>query len=268
MPNRILRDGILESQRVNLLSDEEEVFYRRLMSIVDDYGCYEARPALLRARLYPLKLDSKSEARVAEMLNALAAAKLIFPYVVQGKPILQLLDFNQQTRSSRKHPQAPAKHLLAFTSSQFCLASAEHPLAIAHLVVVVCEVVCVCVDVVEDVVVAAAPPAAVAQQLTTDSPKERKPKSLKSVIAYAAALSISEEEARRFFDYNEARKWKLPPGAAGWAQLLSLWIERKEQRAISSGSPRKKSSGARSSESTPFDPTKPHAHTGGLPVVN
>ena len=79
-------------------------------------------------------------------------------------------------------------------------------------------------------------------------------------------LTYDGAAAPRVFLWGD-EMWSTP-GAAGWAQLLSLWIERKEQRAISSGSPRKKSSGARSSETTPFDPTKPHAHTGGLPVVN
>ena len=36
MPNRILREGILTSERVNALSWEAEVFYRRLMSAVDE----------------------------------------------------------------------------------------------------------------------------------------------------------------------------------------------------------------------------------------
>ena len=36
MPTRILRDGILTSERVNLLDWEAEVFYRRLLSVGDD----------------------------------------------------------------------------------------------------------------------------------------------------------------------------------------------------------------------------------------
>ena len=48
MPNRILREGILTSERIERLDWAEEVFYRRVMSVVDDYGRYYARPALLR----------------------------------------------------------------------------------------------------------------------------------------------------------------------------------------------------------------------------
>ena len=49
MPTRLLREGILDSERVNRLNAAEEVFYRRLMSKVDDHGFYDARSAILRA---------------------------------------------------------------------------------------------------------------------------------------------------------------------------------------------------------------------------
>ncbi len=38
MPNRVIREGILNSQRVNKLTEPAELFYRRLMSVVDDFG--------------------------------------------------------------------------------------------------------------------------------------------------------------------------------------------------------------------------------------
>jgi hypothetical protein len=57
MPNRVLREGILTSERVNALDWPAEVFYRRLMSVVDDFGRYWAKPELLRAGLYPLHHD-------------------------------------------------------------------------------------------------------------------------------------------------------------------------------------------------------------------
>ena len=57
MPNRIIREGILTSDRVEQLDPPAEVFYRRLMSKVDDHGLYDARPSILRASLYPLRID-------------------------------------------------------------------------------------------------------------------------------------------------------------------------------------------------------------------
>jgi hypothetical protein len=58
VPNRILRDNILTSEAVASLDWAAEVFYRRLHSIVDDYGRHEAGQQLLRAKCYPLQTDS------------------------------------------------------------------------------------------------------------------------------------------------------------------------------------------------------------------
>lgn len=104
MPNRIIREGILTSQRVNSLDWSEEVFFRRLLSVVDDYGRCEAHPALLRASLYPLQLDKVREVTVEKFLAATVAARLVQVYTVDEKRFLQVLNFRQQTRSSSKCP--------------------------------------------------------------------------------------------------------------------------------------------------------------------
>jgi hypothetical protein len=54
MPTRIIREGILTSERVDKLSERAELFYRRLMSVADDYGRYFANPANLRVNCYPV----------------------------------------------------------------------------------------------------------------------------------------------------------------------------------------------------------------------
>jgi hypothetical protein len=68
VPNRYLREGILDSEAVNRLSEEAELFYRRLMSVVDDYGRIEANLELLRARCFPLQLDRWPLSRVGQVL--------------------------------------------------------------------------------------------------------------------------------------------------------------------------------------------------------
>jgi hypothetical protein len=57
VPNRIIRAEILSSDRVDALSAEAAVFYRRLMSVVDDYGRFEGDWRVLRAELYPLRTE-------------------------------------------------------------------------------------------------------------------------------------------------------------------------------------------------------------------
>jgi hypothetical protein len=109
MPNRVLREGILTSERINSLKPQAELFFRRLMSIVDDFGRYSANPALLRAHCYPLKIDEVREADISRWLTEVESAGLIALYAVDTKRYLEMLDFRQQVRArDSKWPQAPS----------------------------------------------------------------------------------------------------------------------------------------------------------------
>lgn len=72
MPVRLVREGILTSESVDQLSDQAEIFYRRLMSVVDDFGLYHGNPKLLRAACYPLRLDRVSDADVVLLSGLLS----------------------------------------------------------------------------------------------------------------------------------------------------------------------------------------------------
>jgi len=104
MPNRIIRDAILASERVSKLGWPEEVFYRRLMSVVDDYGRMESNPQLLRAKCYPLQTDSVRVTDISRWMAACQKAGLILEYAANGKQYLEILDFGQQLRSASKCP--------------------------------------------------------------------------------------------------------------------------------------------------------------------
>lgn len=104
MPNRIVRDAILTSDAVCSLGWPEEVFYRRLMSIVDDYGRHEAGVQLLRSRCYPLQTDLVRVADISRWMAACQKAGLILVYEVAGKQYLQIQKFGQQQRSASKCP--------------------------------------------------------------------------------------------------------------------------------------------------------------------
>jgi hypothetical protein len=106
MPNRILREGIIDSERVNKLSWAAEVFYRRLMSVVDDYGRYDGRAEILRVRLYPLKIDVVSQKDIVSWLKECIEAQLVRMYKVEGKSYIEVLNFDQTIRI--KKPKYPA----------------------------------------------------------------------------------------------------------------------------------------------------------------
>lgn len=118
MPNRVLREGILTSERINALKPQAELFFRRLMSVVDDYGRYSANPALLRAHCYPLKLDEVREADISRWLTEVESAGLIALYAVETKRYLEMKDFRQQVRAKEsKWPQPPSGCLAGATQT-------------------------------------------------------------------------------------------------------------------------------------------------------
>lgn len=109
MPTRILRDGILTSERVNSLSEPAELFYRRLMSVTDDHGRYFANRTILRSHCYPLKIDTVTEVMVSERLVECQRAGLLVVYVVEGTAYLQLCDYGQRVQAKSKFPAPPTE---------------------------------------------------------------------------------------------------------------------------------------------------------------
>jgi hypothetical protein len=124
MPNRILREGILTSPRMAKLGWAEEVFYRRLISVVDDFGRYYADAGMLRAACYPRQLSKVSDSDIGKWLQIIADAGLVRAYQVSGEGYLEVLDFGQQVRAKKsKFPDMQGN----------CVADAEQPLANEHL---------------------------------------------------------------------------------------------------------------------------------------
>ena len=107
MPNRVVRESILDSDRVNQLSWASEVFYRRLMSIVDDFGRCDARSEILRSKLYPLRLGVVSSSDIVKWLDECSGAGLIRRYTISSREYLEILDFNQTVRIKKGKVPAP-----------------------------------------------------------------------------------------------------------------------------------------------------------------
>lgn len=101
MPNRILKQSICDSETIDSLSWFEEVLFYRLIVNCDDFGRYDARPKILKGRLFPLKDGVRAE-QIEKALNTLASAELVDLYTVHGKPFLQMRTWaaHQQARSS------------------------------------------------------------------------------------------------------------------------------------------------------------------------
>ena len=107
MPNRILKDSICTSPNIDTLSREAEVFFYRLLVQCDDFGRMDARPAILRAKCYPLQVDAVSQDDIRQWLSELARADLIVIYQASGGDYLQMRTWerHQQIRAKRsKYP--------------------------------------------------------------------------------------------------------------------------------------------------------------------
>lgn len=107
MPDRILRVGILSSKAVDELDYGAEVFYRRLMSVADDYGRYTADPELLRAHCYPRRTDTVTLEMIGRWLGECEQARVLRTYQIGTEAYLILEKFGQRVRTASKWPEPP-----------------------------------------------------------------------------------------------------------------------------------------------------------------
>lgn len=107
MPNRIIREGWIDSERIESLGPHAETFFLRLCLKADDFGRFTANPQLLKSALYPLREDIR-HADIACNLATAERAGLVRTYEVSSKRYLVIPDFRQRSRaSSSKYPAPP-----------------------------------------------------------------------------------------------------------------------------------------------------------------
>lgn len=116
MPIRLLREGIIDSEAVNSLSPEAEVFYRRLMSVVDDFGRFDGRTSVLRGRLYALQLEKVREANLERWIAECVKARLIRLYYADSKPYISFLKLGEPRAKASKYPPPPDEEPFASES--------------------------------------------------------------------------------------------------------------------------------------------------------
>lgn len=109
MGNRILKETVCTSASIEGLSWFDEVCFYRLLVQCDDFGRMDARAAILRSRLFPLK-ETVTEEELQDSLKHLEQAGLIGLYENDKMPYLQVLGWktHQKMRYHRaKYPPAP-----------------------------------------------------------------------------------------------------------------------------------------------------------------
>lgn len=114
MPNRILKESICTSETIDGLSAEAEVLWYRLLVQCDDFGRYDARPCVIRARCFPLRLDRVSDQDVMSWMQELVRAGLLWIYTAEGREWVQITTWrkHQQVRATKsKYPDPPSDAL-------------------------------------------------------------------------------------------------------------------------------------------------------------
>jgi len=106
MPNRIIKETICTSDSVDQLSWFDEVFFYRLIVNCDDYGRFDARPPILKARLFPLK--AVTEKQIGDSLNKLLTVGIVTVYEYDGRPFLQLATWDKHQQIRAKKSKYPA----------------------------------------------------------------------------------------------------------------------------------------------------------------
>lgn len=138
MPNRIVRDGFLDSEAINALGDAAECFYHRLLLAADDAGRMDGRVEMLRARLFPL--SSRRASDVEKQLSECVAKGLVIPYEWNGKPFVQLAKWQRCSPCvTSKYPWKDGSHRIEYVrretrdgDKEFVVSSLSHTEGIAH----------------------------------------------------------------------------------------------------------------------------------------
>ena len=109
LPNRIIKESICTSNEIDALKPEEEVLFYRIIVNCDDYGRMDARLPILRAKCFPLRIDSVKDKDISSWLDSLIEQGLIFTYEADGKMYLQMATWekHQQVRAKRSKFPAP-----------------------------------------------------------------------------------------------------------------------------------------------------------------
>lgn len=107
MPDRLIKESSCISDTLNALSDFGERFWWRLTVNCDDYGRCDARPAVLKSKLFPLA-DDRTPADMTTAIHELSSVGLITVYSVEGRPYLQIVTWGKHQRIRAKRSKYPA----------------------------------------------------------------------------------------------------------------------------------------------------------------
>lgn len=122
MPVRLLWPTLRTSERWQRARYFDRCFYISLLNLVDDYGRYEANPALLASECFPYGGEDGlpiTSSAIDGALRSLASKDLLVVYRNDGKQFLELRRFRERKRSKSKWP-GPETSEIVWKSEDCC----------------------------------------------------------------------------------------------------------------------------------------------------
>ena len=114
MPNRIIKESLCDSEKIASLSDFEFRLWVGLITQADDAGRGDARPAIIKGRVFPFR-ERLSIKDIDAALQELAAKGCVSLYTVDGRPYFLCPGWvkHQRIRDCKpKFPEPPENTVL------------------------------------------------------------------------------------------------------------------------------------------------------------
>jgi hypothetical protein len=107
MPSRVIREGLLDSQRYWSVAIEARQLFWHLMLVADDFGLMSLAPIFIRRRCF---VDAPSDEKLDKLIAELHDADLLRVYEVEAARYGFIPRFQQTLRTDKaKCPMPPAQ---------------------------------------------------------------------------------------------------------------------------------------------------------------
>lgn len=117
MPNRIIKESLCSSEKISSLTDFEFRLWIGLITQADDTGRGDARPAIIKGHIFPLR-DRITVKDISVALHGLAAKGCISLYDIDGRSYFWFPSWakHQRIRDAKPKFPAPPSEELSFQS--------------------------------------------------------------------------------------------------------------------------------------------------------
>lgn len=106
MPNRVIKESIRTSKKVNALSDFEFRLWLYLITYADDYGRGSADPELLKGLVFPRRRGI-TEKQIQQALDSLANTGMVVLYEYDEEPFFYFPNWDKHQRVQTKKSRFP-----------------------------------------------------------------------------------------------------------------------------------------------------------------